>query len=442
MTTHSNQKAFTIVELIVAVAVTVLMLLLINTLFNDTSRAVSSGVGLSDIIGNERAIVNQINRDAARMLGPNSADPSGQGGGILIITNELISGADYLERNSKNFTRDVRADTIMWIANRTSDDVLTFQPIAPATTNSYDPIAPEKLDGSTGKVRIYYGHGFRTLPNGTGGAASMTDNGVANKWPLVRHASFFVPRDNSADPGDDPHWPHDLTQGGYVYSDSAAFNGALQNHSVAGATLRDGYTDLVDMQYFANAPIPANGAMLGNIMGSGALIHAQSAVTVPTTDAQYNPEAVKVTFHGTNRMRVNIWPELDETDPYPPHLIAQMHPLMATNVSDFIVEFAADTDFDGNIDVDANNNLEWYSISNPPSWTNTPTRWHDPGSVAGAFVFRHDYKDHWPYMIRIRYRLHDQRSSIQSEDPGATELGGGTFNGKWFEHIIRVERGN
>ena len=40
----------------------------------------------------------------------------------------------------------------------------------------------------------------------------------------------------------------------------------------------------------------------------------------------------------------------------------------------------------------------------------------------------------WPYLIRIRYRLHDSRGSLQSN------LNGNTVLGKWFEQIIKVNR--
>lgn len=55
-----------------------------------------------------------------------------------------------------------------------------------------------------------------------------------------------------------------------------------------------------------------------------------------------------------------------------------------------------------------------------------------------VFVFRHDDDtagtNKWPYLLRVRYRLHDDNGVIASTtDAGRTM-------GKWYEHIIRVPR--
>ena len=64
------RRAFTIIELIVALTITVIMLTLIGQLFSVTSNAVSLGVSLSDVIGASRAMTEQIERDSQAMLEP------------------------------------------------------------------------------------------------------------------------------------------------------------------------------------------------------------------------------------------------------------------------------------------------------------------------------------------------------------------------------------
>jgi prepilin-type N-terminal cleavage/methylation domain-containing protein len=71
-----------------------------------------------------------------------------------------------------------------------------------------------------------------------------------------------------------------------------------------------------------------------------------------------------------------------------------------------------------------------------------------PGTnTTGAFVWGHtseqdvDYANHgaarwWPYMIRIRYRLHDFDGSFRGPNPHTGEI----ESGRWFEQIIEVPR--
>jgi hypothetical protein len=63
------------------------------------------------------------------------------------------------------------------------------------------------------------------------------------------------------------------------------------------------------------------------------------------------------------------------------------------------------------------------------------------GNYLRRFIFRHRWdpdsdeidKCNWPYLIRIRYRVHDPRGKLA--DPVTAEPG------VWFEQIIRVNRG-
>ena len=53
------------------------------------------------------------------------------------------------------------------------------------------------------------------------------------------------------------------------------------------------------------------------------------------------------------------------------------------------------------------------------------------GKTARGFVWRNDAATPWPYLIRIRYRMHDSQGRVKSGDH---------VQGMWFEHIIQVQR--
>ena len=163
-----------------------------------------------------------------------------------------------------------------------------------------------------------------------------------------------------------------------------------------------------------------------------------------------------------------------------------------SNVSDFIVEYAADADNDGEIDIDSNNNgwpdngtlgsplqIAWYgnydetlnqwiypgNPANPDAggagFDFTSAAWTDPydpvDAPAGldnaelAHVWRHDDDNvnpmgdpgasKWPLLLRIRYRMHDQRGDLMTSkyDTGGTNQYE-PIAGKWFEVIIPVNR--
>ncbi|NJL30676.1 MAG: hypothetical protein HC898_03060 [Phycisphaerales bacterium] len=198
--------------------------------------------------------------------------------------------------------------------------------------------------------------------------------------------------------------------------------------------------------------------------------------------------------------------------------VARMHALFATNISDFIVDFAADIDNNGEIDtlpdtagglaypagtstagtpgdpgqVDSRGRaypaipagaIVWYSSpefvnypgsprgydSNKPlvfdgSTGVPPTAAWGANSTTGpsyyatpyfnptgqsyakyAFIWRHDdtqswagagnlNNSKWPYLLRIRYRLHDKDARLGSGLDGVVEPG------KWFEQIVKVNR--
>src|SRR5690606_39091149 len=94
--TTSHRRGFTLMELIVAIALVGLMMFLINQVFNQTRQAISRGVGTGDIIANSKAISSQLRLDAQQMVGPhdnNGLQPE-QSGGVLIIIQHLVGDWD------------------------------------------------------------------------------------------------------------------------------------------------------------------------------------------------------------------------------------------------------------------------------------------------------------------------------------------------------------
>ena len=158
--------------------------------------------------------------------------------------------------------------------------------------------------------------------------------------------------------------------------------------------------------------------------------------------------------------------------------MAQTHPILAEGCSDFVVEFAADVDGNGEVDVvtdqesqnaygdtRAEGNIRWYTSD---AYANNRGSGGTPSGVfaitepltfplpvggyrnavfqaaggASGFVWRHDGFDpdaatagdffcNWPYLLRVRYRLHDGAGNVAGADSDM---------GVWFEQVVRVDR--
>ena len=272
---------------------------------------------------------------------------------------------------------------------------------------------------------------------------------------------------------------------------SAGSNGHPETLATAGGTGLHTYMAITDV-----ADRPLTDTIL---VGGGVLENLLSAVS-PTT---YGDIAVSQYIYSGKRLRANILPLYDTTAGSSPYeyvyaswQIAQMQPVLAENISDFIVEFAGDYlpsgAPDGDVDLDNSGNIKWYGFwyNDPDTNTrrdssspfgaalthdsdepdvyfppiavaggfndatnaNTPEYFDNSGSYAypivaptiftdAAFVFRHDddltYTDSTNFGSRWPTML---RIRFRVHDERGYLVDANQEPGKWFQVILTVPR--
>lgn len=183
---------FTLLELLVAIGLTVFMLVAIQQIFSGTEKTVGYGVGLSQVIQNSRVMVEQLRTDAAMMLGPDGVvrgdgegarQKSNRGGFLIILQKEINApvtapggkgvwirdgSADHDENPLDTFPAAtaggrrvlprVRSDQLIFIRARGDE-----QPIAPSANNN---LTPEHANEDCQFVRVWYGHVMRSTSLG------------------------------------------------------------------------------------------------------------------------------------------------------------------------------------------------------------------------------------------------------------------------------------
>lgn len=494
-------RGFTIIELLVAAAVTVIMLTLVGRLFTDTSNAVSRGISTSDIIASAEAFTTQLRLDADAIVGPTGPDFSGSPfgdanaqGGILIIINKRIgdwNGNNTLDGDSNNdgiinpaqgetgtegvvfpmpgageARRLVRSDQLVFIKVRNPEEYH----IAPADQQTF---TPADDNGNAKYQRVWYGHVSRTNNNGTDANGSTTADAPASNnflgrpgldllctdWILGRQALFLA---ESGSPMPNRHY-----NGGWVS------NTTLTSIGTDPPPSDYMYMGISDYAYYGLYDLTnshAHGAIVGGVTAGGANSTRRLWASLTATDFSandYRRRAIENYSYAAKRLRANPLPGDNNLYAWQ---IAQMHPYMLPNCSDFIVEWAGDTDGDGDIDtVTGSDAIQWYArfpdstaaVIAPPASIGTYDPYYNVAGSAsaatfpnadGVFVWRHDDENNkflavatypnqsskWPYLIRIRYRLHDARGQLMSGDAGSANLA--RSHGVWFEHVMRVSR--
>ncbi len=490
-THHESSGAFTLIELLVATVITLLLLFLIDQVFYNTVNAVGQGAALNDIIAASRSINEQLERDSQAMVGPHSGTEGmlpTETGGVLVILQREIPNAPYILPDGSEGTRSVRSDQLMFIRERrapfTKDPHSrrnTF-PICPSAESTFT--SPDISEETAPYIRVWYGHVLRTDPDGTdpddapGSVDTVTANGalgqagpnrLANNWVLGRQALFLGTTSST------------IHVKGAWYNVGGATD--MSGYSTPAAAIRYLFMGLTDYALFALDGDTTNGAMVGGIeptssppTNTSRRLWSTFASPVGSSDSdqytEYRNRAYDYTY-GKKRLRVNPNPSGNTYDAWQ---IAQMHPYFMANVSDFIVEFAGDYFKTDGQDSPGDKKLDWIDGGNirwlthdgfkneehAPADATQPFTYPPPvGTLPydtnpsalphadAAFVFRHDdYKpgelNLWPYLIRIRYRVHDPRSKFRryvgQYDTDNSVFIGEEESGMWFEKVIEVDR--
>ncbi len=379
--TFSRRHAgYTIIELIVAIAITMLLLSMVGVIMTTTSEAVQTGAATSDVINNARSIGEQIAEDARHMIGPGGltaeSDPDtfdynpGKGGFLIITRNDQT--ATILDPDLGEVSRSVRRDGLYFV--RAGKGI---KPLTPRDANTF-----ASINAKPPYALVSYAHAQRD-PD-----PDNLDN-FADQWILARHVLCLY--DNNA-----------------ANVTNAVTNPAASQR-VAG-TKDIAYISLDDPESDAGQ---AENLLVGkNTTGQGKPLLGNNL-----SDGAYDTAALTLTFD-SNRIQVN---------PNPDHAaitsdsFAQMHAVFAIHVSDFEVAYSVDNNNDGKLDR-TGNSIDWQQLSNN-----------------GSIVFRHDDFDGststWPHLIRIRYRVHDGTGQIAGQDGSGNKV-----SGRLFEKIIRVPR--
>lgn len=460
----SRHTGFTLIELLVAVSVLGLMLFLINQLFMATTSATSTSLKQSVIVAHTRSIGEQFIDDFDAMQGPSA----GFDGGYLIIVNRVIADPVYPEPRvggervqTGGFTR---VDQIYFVRDGQGLQSMTPQNDDSFGSNYRDP----------GFARVFYGHVERTERDGSvrtladaSTKLGMPNSGLDRKatdWILGRQAQLFIPANTINIAAD-------------AYLSEPFLGSAVINRTSASGNLGVfGLTDVVGWQYDG-----AVGAVLAGHVGFH--LKLPGAAPYPQPELDRTRDNYLATTYMVERLKVNPAPTRGD---FEANRIAQTHGMLAANCPEFMVQFAADLNNDGFMDTDpdddgvvnpgtSNGNIVWYDGFSPAfsgpdpylSGTNWVGNGH-PSPYVGVdnlgnriFIFRVDdaqpfgtpndnANSKWPYMIRIVYRLCDDRGRIvtggkedfvdNDHDGTVDEDDEQDVAGRYFEHIIRVPR--
>lgn len=388
------KRAFTLTEMMVALAITSVIVVSINRVFSITADVVSIGAATSDVYAAARIIGDQLDADAKEMTGPSE-------GGFMVIVGEKLDDVDIDIAGSGAVieTRNVRTDQLLFIRSRGS-----LEPMVPQAENSYD------TKSVASHVRVWYGHVVQTAPDGTlaGGAGLGDDNNkYGSDFVLGRQALFLQAVDGTGQQAL-PNTAGDKATGAYL------------------ADFSNGMPDVVKLGLAVEGP---EGAVVSWSSTAGS---NSDQLLVNASGSDYFDNALKYTFKG-EVFGCNPTPPATPDDPYISDEVAKMHPYLAGGVSQFIVEFAGDYDASPGLDMTGGspNQIKWYGFETG----NTPslgTAGQSPINQDDDYVFRHGTgPTNWPMAIRVRFRVHDANAKVSGRDTGL---------GRWFEQILPVNR--
>lgn len=433
-THHANRRsAFTIIELMVAMAIAAIMVFLINRIFFDTSNAIGRGVGVSQIIGEARAanatFTSDLSASSSAAMDIPIVGPNGDGG-FLFIGFKVYNNVQFpvARRIGGNSTRSVHSDQIMFVVKNKEG----HRPLTPKDNTTFSP-----PDLSTQHALLWYGHVGRVVP---GSWTDILPGDPGSTGPPTQGHNWIVGRQRMFLAGTTAATYYRATG---IYSDDITTNPPVFNLRRWAGT-----TDIIP-------------ARLEDLTGTASVLDPNPPGSI--SDNVYLSRVARMAY-GQDRLRVATQVPAG----FPSAGVAQLHPVFISNCSDFQVSFAGDFDNTDGIDLDSGGNIKWYGYptvapggDRPPLYafhTVPPrtgsTAWpifsSNMASLPGmtnaeaeiGIVFRHTSTTpqyDWPHLIRIRYRLHDERGEVESSTGANDGTGNSRTQGMWFEQIIRVQ---
>lgn len=384
-----EKRGFTMLEMLVALAITIVIVLFINQIMSSVKDAVSSGTSTSRVIQSARVVLDKLAADTENMLGPS-------GDGVLIITTATVTAP--LSADAPALPRHV--DQIAFLAPRQNEEPICFADDAEMSGTSDAPY-----------VKIWYGHGLPVDADGNdAGAFGAGINQHAIDWPLCRQVVFL-------DPTVDPNVNHADTA-----RDDAAVSGG-SGTSYPGSPGQQMFRGFADVAHQTLDQLNHD----------------------PGVGVQVRPAADRIRYaYGVDRLRVNL-----TAPPMPFHgwRVSQMHAMLVPHVSDVTIDFAGDyltfgEDWtsapDTKLDMRGNGTIIWIhgqdgglrqAIEQKPAWRDgSPQAFYDKPSKSFAWT---KVTGNWPWLVRIRYRVHDPKGRVIGVDGDA---------GYQFERIIAVNR--
>jgi hypothetical protein len=453
--------------MLVVLAIMTIILLAINMVFSSLSAAVTLGSGQSQVLASGRAIGDYLYDDFKHMVGPGS-------GGFLVIYNRTVSNSTLLPTDTTTLSATIRDDQIIFIRDRAG-----LNPICPpcglpwqaSNGNTYS--APAATNAAY--LRVFYGHGSEYDDNTTYGpgphlVSGTGPNGYAFQWCLARQALFLNAKvgdatDLAANALPSPAGAS--VTAGYLYSgltDSVPtslptldnFLRSTVNPNIPPGATGDSYAaNAVQLLYGLNGNgncallvrrLPyayTNGQLAGGVSVQGASLNTNDFSSTSTTVLCQPPSPTPVP---------------------PQNKVAPTHAFLAGGVSDFIVDFAACTNAAHPNEPDFNTtdgSIQWYGMSAngtdnvatfptsaqypapsimryyPQTGANSNTYFFEHGDVgmngikAGSPATTTAKLSAWPFLIRIRYRVHDTAGKVIGADGNP---------GRLFEQILYVNR--
>ncbi len=359
----ASPPAFTIVELLVAVALLIVVFVIVGTILSQLRNTVGLAAAQNEIATEAAAIEKRLRQDFARITRD----------GFMVIRNIEVPTTDPVTGDPIT----VRSDDLLffatgpWTSARLdSNDTQTFQaPVARLTIGhaAYD---------SAGNVPSNW-------PN--------TPYVPAIEWRLTRHQLLLTP---------------EATSGPLVGAPQSIWH---RNPALGGVTIHGGLWDVgqtsdlmtIRRQTLTNSPPPG-------------WLPPPQGVAWPI-GVKGRMEAACYRIYGTSSIKrdssLNLYEEY-----------LRSNTLLAARCSQIVIDFAGDYTGDGIIDRDGDSNIIWYGgLPNPAPHTWPPDPEVNLTLPTGAptrycAVFGYDDAvTPWPELVRVTIDLHDRNLTLHEK---------------------------